>query len=214
VPIAGRQVTVFLFRRSRLCRRVSSQPFSAGVGLRQWCVVSPLLFIVCIKVLHTTTGQIRPTKPSHPAAKHISPIIKKSYVYEKYVDLVECKNVLLSNCCAIAYVVSPKKCRVLVYMNWIGSHRHVDEGVTVGNCKTNRLFLRKNWYCIRGSSQQGLQHAFDRFYAACDQEATKIRSKKIEVGYYVSPKAVFPASKRQYTAAGGEVQVPWGGIHE
>ena len=28
------------------------------------------------------------------------------------------------------------------------------------------------------------------------------------------PKAVNTANKRQYTATGGEVQVPWGGIHE
>jgi len=28
------------------------------------------------------------------------------------------------------------------------------------------------------------------------------------------PKPVKAASKRQYTAAGGEVQIPWGGIHE
>jgi len=33
---------------------------------------------------------------------------------------------------------------------------------------------------MRGSSQQGLEHAFDRFSAACDQAGTKISSKKIE----------------------------------
>jgi len=35
---------------------VKSQPFSTGVGLRQWCVLLPLLFIVYIRVLHTTAG--------------------------------------------------------------------------------------------------------------------------------------------------------------
>jgi len=34
---------------------------------------------------------------------------------------------------------------------------------------------------MHGSSQQGLQHAFDRFSAACDQAGTKISTKKIEV---------------------------------
>ena len=34
-----------------------------------------------------------------------------------------------------------------------------------------------NWYCMHKSSQQGLQHAFDRFSVACDQAGTK----KIEV---------------------------------
>ena len=33
---------------------------------------------------------------------------------------------------------------------------------------------------MRGSSQQGLQHAFDRFSAACNQAGTKISSKRIE----------------------------------
>jgi len=34
---------------------------------------------------------------------------------------------------------------------------------------------------MRGSSQQGLQHAFDRFSTACEQAGTKISSKKTEV---------------------------------
>jgi len=42
----------------------------------------------------------------------------KKYIYEKCVDLVECsisrksritQDVWLSNCCAVAYVVSPEK---------------------------------------------------------------------------------------------------------
>jgi len=40
---------------------VNPQPFSVGVGLRQWCVPSPLLFIVYIRVLHTTARGPNPT---------------------------------------------------------------------------------------------------------------------------------------------------------
>ena len=40
---------------------------------------------------------------------------------------------------------------------------------------------------MRGSSQQGLQHAFDRFSAACDQTGTKISTKKLR--YCVSQDA-------------------------
>jgi len=36
------------------------------------------------------------------------------------------------------------------------------------------------WHCMRGSSQQGFQHAFDRFSTAADQTGTKISTKKIE----------------------------------
>jgi len=91
----------------------------------------------------------------------------------------------------------------LVYMNWIDSHRRVDKAVTVGNCSMNRLLLRTNWCYIRESSQQGLQHAFDRFSAACDQAGTKISSEKIEALLSLKiPKAVFSASEQKYTAAG------------
>jgi len=66
-------------------------------------------------------------------------------------------------------------------MNCVDTHRRVDKGVTVGNCRINRLFLRTNWYCMCGSFQQGLQHIFDRFYAAYDQTGTKFSTKEIEI---------------------------------
>jgi len=58
------------------------QPFSIGVGLRQWCVLPKLLFIVYIRFLRTIrpTRQIRLAKPFYPAAKHILPIMKKIYI--------------------------------------------------------------------------------------------------------------------------------------
>ena len=40
-------------------------------------------------------------------------------------------------------------------------------------------FLQTNWHCMRGSSQQVLQHASDRFSAACDQAETKISTKNL-----------------------------------
>jgi len=66
-------------------------------------------------------------------------------------------------------------------MNWIDSHRRIGEGVTVGNCRMNRLLLPMNWYCMRRSSQQDLQYAFGRFSVACDQAGTKISTESIEV---------------------------------
>jgi len=41
-----------------------------------------------------------------------------------------------------------------------------------------------------------------------------ISTKNTEVLRLYKPKAVYTASVRQYTAAGGEVQVPRGGIYE
>jgi len=36
-------------------------------------------------------------------------------------------------------VLSQKIWKALVYMNWIDSHRRVDEGVTVEKCRVNSL---------------------------------------------------------------------------
>jgi len=41
----------------------------------------------------------------------------------------------------------------------------------------------------------------------------KISTKKIEVLSLQTPKAVYAASERQYTAAGTEVNIARGGIH-
>ena len=80
---------------------------------------SPLLFIVYIRFSTLwPVGQIWSAKPFHLAAKQILPIMKKYYICEKCVDLVECnicrknhitQDVWPSNCCAIAYVVLSQK---------------------------------------------------------------------------------------------------------
>ena len=59
-------------------------------------------------------------------------------------------------------------------INWIGSHSLVDEGVTVGSCRIDCLHIA-NDLVLLASCEQGLQHAFDRFLAACDQAGVKIR---------------------------------------
>ena len=61
----------------------------------------------------------------------------------------------------------------IVYMNRINSHSRVDEGVTVGSCKINLCFLTI-WYCKLASSQKSLQHALDRFSAACNRTGMKV----------------------------------------
>jgi len=42
----------------------------------------------------------------------------------------------------------------------------------------------------------------------------EISIKKTGIVSLKTPKALYSASERKYTAAGGDVQVPWGGIHE
>jgi len=70
---------------------------------------------------------------------------------------------------------------------------------------------------LLASSEQGIQHELGRFSAACDQAGMKISMKKTEL-------LCLSTNSRQYAlqvignalqfAAGREVQVPWGGIHE
>jgi len=54
-----------------------------------------------------------------------------------------------------------------VYINLIDTHSRVDEGVAVGSCRINRLLLADNMVLL-AFSQQSLQHALDRFSAACN----------------------------------------------
>ena len=93
--------------------------------------------------------------------------------------------------------------------------RRVNEGVSIGSCMIHRM-LFANGLVLLASSEQGLQNALDRFSAAWDQAGMKIRAKKTEVLCHQKQRAVNAAGKGRgkYTAAGGEVQVLWGGIHE
>ena len=54
---------------------------------------------------------------------------------------------------------------------------------------------------------QGLLRALDEYATACHQGVMKISTKNIKASFQ-KPKPVRAASKRQYAAAGGEVQVP------
>jgi len=65
-------------------------------------------------------------------------------------------------------------------MNWIDSYSRVDEGVTAGSCRINQLHFADDLVLL-ASSQQCLQHALDRFSAACDRAGMKINTKYTEV---------------------------------
>jgi len=66
-------------------------------------------------------------------------------------------------------------------MNWTNSHSRVDKSVTVGSCK---ISLFADDLVLLASSESDLQHALDRFSAACDQVGMKISTKKSDV-YHV-----------------------------
>ena len=62
----------------------------------------------------------------------------------------------------------------------IDSHSRVDEGVTVGSCRINRLLFADDLVLL-ASSRQGLQHALDRFSTPCDRAGMKISTKETDV---------------------------------
>ena len=98
-------------------------------------------------------------------------------------------------------------------MNWIDSYSRVDEGVTSVSCRINHLLFADDLVLL-ASSQQCLQHALDRFSAACDRAGRKIYTKYTEVLSLCKPKAVYAASEWHYTGGGEEVQAPRGGSCE
>jgi len=62
------------------------------------------------------------------------------------------------------------------------SRSRVEEGDTFVSCRVNRLLFTKDLVLL-SSSQQGPQHALDRFSAERDGARTKINAKNIEVLY-------------------------------
>jgi len=77
-------------------------------------------------------------------------------------------------------VPGSKRLATLVYMNWIDSHSQVEEGSIFVSCRINRS-LFADYLLLPASSKQGLQHALDRFCAACDRARMKISTKNTEV---------------------------------
>ena len=71
-----------------------------------------------------------------------------------------------------------------------------------GGAGSTVYFLHTIWYWLH--VHNSLQHALDRFSAACE----KYRGRLLCLS--TNPRQCM----RQYTAAGGEVQVPRGGIYE
>jgi len=99
-----------------------------------------------------------------------------------------------------------------VYMNWMDSRRRLNKGVTVELQDEPFAFCGPNGAaCVDLLNRVFSTHLIGFLLCATKQER-KTALKRLR--YYVSPKAVFSASERKNTAAGGDVQVPWNGIHE
>ena len=69
-----------------------------------------------------------------------------------------------------------------VHMKSIDSRNRLDEGVTVGSYRINSLLFADDLVLL-AFSEQSLQHALNRFSAACDQAVTKISTTKTEASY-------------------------------
>jgi len=78
------------------------------------------------------------------------------------------------------FVLSPLV--FIVNVHWTDSYSRVDEGVTVGSCKINRLIFADD-LVLPASFQQGLHHTLHQFFAACDRAGMKISTKNTGVWY-------------------------------
>jgi len=127
-------------------------------------------------------------------------------------------------------------CQYVGYFYWTGLHKTFD-WATCGP-QVGHSWDRQSQTSRRGCHCWELQNepfAFcGRFGTACVDLLNRVFSthlngfccvrlsgnenqhycKKIEVVSLKTPKAVYSASERKYTAAGGVVQVSWNGIHE
>jgi len=100
-------------------------------------------------------------------------------------------------------------------MNLIDSHRRVDEGATVANCRMNRLLFADElvlhaWIFPMRSSAR----IWSAFCCVRPSRNKNQHWKDWGIVSLKTPKAVYSASELKCTAAGGDIQVPLGGIHE
>jgi len=81
-------------------------------------------------------------------------------------------------------------------MNWKDNHNRVGEGITVGGCSVNCLFLADDSVQL-ASSEWGRQHALGRFSLAYDQTGMKMSTKTPR--YYTSSKrSAYAKCKQQW----------------
>ena len=74
-------------------------------------------------------------------------------------------------------VLSPLLFIVLAYMNWIDKHSQVDEGITIGASRVNRLLFADD-LALFATSEGDLQHTLQHFATACDKAGMKISIEK------------------------------------
>jgi len=93
------------------------------------------------------------------------------------------------------------------------SHSRVDEGVTVGSYRINRLLFADDLVLLASSQQSS---ACTRSIFSCVRPSRNENQRYEYRGIMAlyKSKAVYAASERQYTAAGRDVQAPRSGICE
>ena len=229
-PLAGRQVTT-VYSCSEDCvpvDGVKSSPFIVGVWLRQWCLLSPLLFIVYIKVLHTTA------RGPNPTCEAISPGCKrhfgnnekiysrKTWWFGRMQDIPkkshDSRYLALELLCNSLCGLPQKNWRVLVNMNWVQSRRRSQmppQGCHCWNCRMNCLLYPDELVLHARIFSTGSSVCIWSVVCCVWPRRNENQLKKDwDIMSLETPKAVFSASVWKYTAAGGDFQVAWRGIHE
>ena len=205
---------------------VNSQLFSAGVGLRQCSVLSSLLFIVYIGVLHTTARGPNPTdeaispgRKTHFANNEIP--YSTVYLHKMWwlgrMQHIPRKTLrkMFGPRTVVQYLMSsfPKNLKSLGLYELDRQSQTRRRGCHCWELQGEPFVFcgRIGTACVDLLNKIFSTHLIGFLLRATTKER---KSALKRLRYYVSPKAVYSASERQYTAAGGDVQVPWGGIHE
>jgi len=110
------------------------------------------------------------------------------------------------------YCRPPGGCNPQLRTTATDSYSWVDEGVTVGSCRINRLLFPDDLVLL-ASCQRSLKHALGRFSATCYRTGMKI-TKNTEVLCLSTNPRQSVCCKWAAIAAGGEVQVRRGGIYD
>jgi len=97
-------------------------------------------------------------------------------------------------------------------VNWTDSNTHVDKVPLLKVVESN-LFGGTIWCFLSHLNKVSNTHLMGLQLRAIRPE-WKSAPKDGGIRFLQKHKAVHAASERQYTAAGGVVQVPWGGIYE
>ena len=205
--------------------RIKSRPFTVSVGLRQWCVLSSLLFIVYSNVAKLRpSGRIRPSNQFNPTHQiqclahffkcHFSDCGQQRHSINCCLSR-KSHCILLSSGQAVANSALLSKRLATPGLHELDRQSQPSRGVChICELQDQPFTFYRRFGILLASSQQGLQHALDRFSTTCDRTRMKISTKNTEVLCLCTNQRQCMLQGSGIHSAGGEIQVHRSNIYE